>query len=105
MTAEIISAFAVICVAVIESLAAMERKKAKTVREKSERRAEARSRETMLAMQMMDASLELSLSTALAVEEHRLNGEMKSAREKARRAQEEYADFIRDVAAHQFSRI
>ena len=56
-------------------------------------------------MHMMDASLDLALATAAAVEEGKLNGEMKSAREKARRAQEEYQNFVLEVAARQVAKV
>ena len=105
MTAELISAASVVLVAIIEALATIERRSAKGARERMEKREEARAMETRLAMQMMDANLELGLATAIAVEEGKLNGEMKAAKAKAQEAQERYQSFIVDLAAHQVVKI
>lgn len=101
----VISSVALIAVAVIEALALTERRREKYAREKSERRAAERARENRLSMRMMDASLELGLATALAVETGKHNGELHEAREKARAAQEEYESFIMEVAARQVVKI
>ena len=59
-------------------------------RKQTEKRAAIRAKESKLAMKMQDASLSLSLATCIAVERGETNGEMKTARDKAKTAQEEY---------------
>jgi len=71
----------------------------------SERRAAIRAKESKLSMKMQDAGLSLSVATALAVERGETNGEMKTAREKARAAQEEYEDFVHELASEQATSI
>ena len=53
-------------------------------RKLTEKRAAVRAKESKLAMKMQDASLSLSLATCIAVERGETNGEMKTAREKAK---------------------
>jgi len=79
--------------------------RAKRDRKQTERRAAVRAKESKLAMKMQDANLSLSLATALAVERGETNGEMKTAREKARAAQEEYEDFVHELASEQATSI
>ena len=74
-------------------------------RKQSEKRAIIRAKESKLAMKMQDASLSLSLATAIAVERGEPNGEMKTAREKAKTAQEEYEDFVHELASEQATSI
>ena len=74
-------------------------------RKQAEKRAIIRAKESKLAMKMQDASLSLSLATAIAVERGETNGEMKTAREKAKTAQEEYEDFVHELASEQATSI
>ncbi|MGE4485339.1 MAG: hypothetical protein AB7C97_09560 [Oscillospiraceae bacterium] len=101
----LVSSAAVVMVAIIEAWSLKERKSEKRRRERAERLELDRARESRLAMQMMDASLELSLATAIAVEQHKLNGEMKAAKEKAQAAQEEYRVFVLDIASRQIAKV
>lgn len=105
MIEEIISASAVIVVAVIEAFSAIDRRKMKKERENAARRAAIREQESRLSMQMMDAALQLGLATAAAVEQGEITCEMKAARKKAEKAQSEYEKFVRDIAAHQVTKI
>jgi len=95
---EIISGVFALLVVWIEVRATRDRKR-------TERRAAVRAKESKLAMKMQDANLSLSLSTALAVERGETNGEMKTAREKAKAAQEEYEDFVHELASKQATSI
>jgi hypothetical protein len=54
---------------------------------------------------MPDARLSLSLATCIAVERGETNGEMKTARDKAQVAQEEYEDFVHELASEQATSI
>jgi hypothetical protein len=56
-------------------------------------------------MKLADANIELGLATALAVELQHTNGEIKAAQEKAREAQQEYQDFMRELTASQVTNI
>ncbi|MBR6258823.1 MAG: hypothetical protein IKR21_01260 [Oscillospiraceae bacterium] len=105
MRAEIISGLALIAVAVIEALATIERRGIKKSRARTERREAERARENHLAMRMMDANLDLSIATATAVEEGKHDGELKCAREKAKKTQEEYQNFVLEVAARQVAKV
>ena len=104
MTEYIVPAAAAIIVAVIEAIAAADRKRSKDNEAKAAARAERREEEARLSMRMMDASLELGLATALAVENHRMNGEMTLARDNAQEAQAAYRAFIEKVAAAQLAK-
>ena len=74
-------------------------------RKQTEKRAAVRAKESKLAMKMQDASLSLSLATCIAVERGETNGEMKTARDKAQVAQEEYEDFVHELASEQATSI
>jgi hypothetical protein len=95
----IVTAAATVVVAIIESVAARERRTNKHRQEKLDRHAEIRAEESRLSMKMMSASIELGLATALALVEGKLNGEMKRARENAINAQEEYFALVDSLAA------
>ena len=95
---EIISGVFALLVVWIEARATRDRKQ-------TERRAAVRAKESKLAMKMQDANLSLSLATAMAVERGETNGEMKTAREKAKSAQEEYEDFVHELAWEQATSI
>ena len=91
---EIISGVFALLVVWIEVRATRDRKR-------SERFAAIRAKESKLSMKMQDAGLSLSIATALAVERGETNGEMKTAREKAKVAQEEYEDFVHELVSEQ----
>ena len=74
-------------------------------RKQTEKRAAIRAKESKLAMKMQDAGLSLSLATCIAVERGETNGEMKTARDKAKTAQEEYQDFVHELASEQATSI
>ena len=105
MVNEVISGAALVVVAIIEAYAAVTRRRDRHERERREKREEYRAKESSLAMQMMDANLDLGMATALAVEQGTFNGELRAAKEKATRAQERYRDFLREIAAHQVVKI
>ena len=74
-------------------------------RKQAEKHAANRAKESELAMKMQEASLSRSLATCIAVERGETNGEMKTAREKAKTAQEEYEDFVHELASEQATSI
>ena len=95
---EIISGVFALLVVLLELRVARDRKQ-------TEKRAAVRAKESKLAMKMQDASLSLSLATCIAVERGETNGEMKTARDKAKTAQEEYEDFVHEIASEQATSI
>ena len=101
----IISGAALIAVAIIEAIAAGNRRRDKEDKERTRQNEERRAKESRLCMQFMDASLDLGLATALAVENRTVNGEMKAARAKAKRAQAEYDKFIQETASREIAKV
>ena len=101
----LISGVAVVLVAVIEGVAARERKHIKEDRERTERRATVRSEESRLSMELMAASCALSLVMAKKLTGQHTNGDVEEAMQKATTAQEEYAEFLRSVASRQVSKV
>lgn len=101
----LIAAVGTVVVALVEVRAAKDRKRsaaqAKEERERVERRAATRERESRLSMEMMAATCALSLVAAKKLTGMHTNGDVEEAMDKALAAQEDYADFVRDVAAHQ----
>ena len=89
--------FAVI-VAVCEAIAAKDRKRA-------ERHAKLRAEESRLSMQMIDATLQLSIVTANALTNGHNNGNVERARTAAKKASEDYYDFLRKVASSECTKV
>lgn len=101
----ILSPVALILVALIEMRASRDRKVDQAYKSKTERREHQRAEESRLGMQMMDASLELGVATALAVECGKMNGEMHSAKDSAAKAREEYKSFIHKLASAEIAKM
>lgn len=76
MSQYIIPAAAAIIVAIIEALALRDRANVKRANTRTEERAKIRTEESRLSRQLSYVNLELGLATALAVEQHKLNGEV-----------------------------
>lgn len=100
----IIPAMATVVVAIVEGIAARERKKQKIDRTKANERAERRETESRLSMQMADATLQLSIVTANALTGGKNNGNVERARLAAEQAQKDYEEFLRSLAAHQIAK-
>ena len=95
---EIISALALILVAVIETSNLRTRKT-------EEIRRQRRERESRLSMELMSASVDLAFVTSLAVTGGKINGNVEAAQKKAEVAQKAYEDFIKDEAAHAVAKV
>lgn len=100
MYAEIISAIAAIVVAVIEWRASQDRKILKKAQAEAEIRAQQREKESRLSMQMMDATLQLSVVTANALTGGHNNGNVEAARKAAEDASRAYKQFLMETTAH-----
>lgn len=88
----ILPAVATVTVAVVEALAARDRRRAKL---REDRRAE----ESRLSMQMMSATLQLATVTANALTGGHNNGNVERAKSAAEKAEKDYQSFLISVAA------
>jgi hypothetical protein len=96
--------FAVI-VAVIEGIAAKERKQTKRDNERIKRHEQQRAKETKLQMEMNSATLQLCVVTANALTGGKNNGNVERARQAAKEAEEAYNAFIQELAANQVAKL
>lgn len=69
-----------------------------------EARAALRQRESMLSLQLMDATLQLSVVTSNALTGGHNNGNVAKAREAADKAAADFEAFMREVTAHEISK-
>ena len=93
-----------VMVAVIGGLFARNSKKQKVETELIEARAAIRAEESRLSMQLMSASVNLGVVTAVAVKDGKANGNVNEAVSKAHIAQQEYYNFINTLAAKKLSK-
>ena len=96
---EIISAAALIVVAIIEAMAAKDRRKADADRKEILERAKTRAEESKLSMSLQCSTCELSLETAKALRDGHTNGTMDKRVDDAEKALEAYNKFIQEEAA------
>ncbi|MEG2680055.1 MAG: hypothetical protein RR949_08925, partial [Oscillospiraceae bacterium] len=78
---------------------------AKIDRERSEYRAETRARESKLSMDLMSASCALSMVAAKKLTGMHTNGDVEKAMKDATKAQDEYANFVNEVASRQVAKV
>ena len=69
-----------------------------SARKKQERRAEQRSRESRLMLDMIYAGMQLSIGTARAIKNGKSNGEMAAGLEAVNKCSERYSQFIEEIA-------
>lgn len=100
----IISAVVVLLIAFIEWKAKRDRKAITAANRRAEQSMACRAKESLLAMELTDAGISLSIATAIAVTEGKANGEMTEAREKAVKAQTAYNKFIHETAAQEYAK-
>lgn len=96
---EIISAAALVIVAVIEALAAKDRKKADADRKTILQRSEIRAKESKLSMSLMCSTCELGLETTKALRDGCTNGTLDGRMAEAEQALKDYKEFIKEEAA------
>ena len=104
MWGEAIAAAAAIVVAIIELIAARDRRHTKKLVEAAKVRAERREKESRLSMDLMYATCGLSIDTARALREGHTNGTLAGDLDHAKAAMGAYDDFIRQEAAHAVSK-
>ena len=93
----VIAAWAALACAVITSTNSKRHKKA-------EARAELRSRENRLMLDMIYANSQLTIGTALAIKKGRANGELDAGLEAVRNCDEKYQDFLQEIAIHHLTK-
>ena len=98
---DIAASLSTVLVALIGAISMADFKRHRKHEEIAIAHAKLRAEENQLSMKMLSASVALSIATAIAVEEGKLNGEMKEAKQKAQQVQEEYDAFIKQIAAQQ----
>ena len=86
-------------------LAALAERRSSSSVKRAESRAQRREKESRLAMELMYANCSLSLITAKKLTGMHTNGDVEEAMEAAAGAREAYIDFVRDEAAHNFSKV
>lgn len=72
---------------------------AKEMETKAEKREKRREKESLLSMKMMDATMLLSIVSSNALTDGVNNGNVEEARVAAKKAREEYEQFLREVAS------
>lgn len=95
----LINAIVLVVVALIGKTQKAEQAKAEAGRAKAEARAKVREQESRLSMDMMESTSELADVIAIALSGGKLNGNVESARERAKIARENYHDFLHEQAA------
>lgn len=101
---EIISAVALIIVAIIEANAAKDRKKADEDRKTLLKRSEIRAKESKLSMSLMCSTCELGLETTKALRDGCTNGTLNGRMDDAEKALKAYNEFIKEEAADAVSK-
>ena len=92
----LIAAFSAVMVAVFTN-------RIKKENEKVERRSERRKKETMLSLQMMSATMHLSIVCANAVTGGHNNGNVEAAKEEALKAEQAYKEFERELLSEEIA--
>lgn len=94
-----------VLVAVIELIAANERKQNKKDNERLKRHEQQRAKESKLQMEMNSATLQLCVVTANALTGGHNNGNVERARQAAKDAEDAYNAFIQELAANQVAKL
>lgn len=99
----IITAVASIIVAAIGINTAKQNKRTEEANKRAEEHAKLRQQESLLSLRMMDATLQLSVVTSNALTGGHNNGNVERAREAAKKAADDYEEFMRKITAHEVS--
>lgn len=100
-----VSAVALVLVAIIEALAARDRRRYKSDRERAERRAALRARESQLSMEMMSSNNKLTLVIAKKLTGQHTNGDVEEAMHEAQQSQADYQTFLEETTAKQMAKV
>lgn len=94
-----------VLVAIIELIAAKDRKESKRDQERIKRHEQQRAKETKLQMEMNSATLQLCVVTSNALTGGHNNGNVEKARQAAKDAEEAYNAYIQELAANQVAKL
>ncbi len=94
-----------VLVAIIELIAAKDRKQSKKDHERLKRHEQQRAKETKLQMEMNSATLQLCVVTSNALTGGHNNGNVERARQAARDAEDAYNAYIQELAANQVAKL
>lgn len=94
-----------VIVAIIELIAAKDRKESKRDQERIKRHEQQRAKETKLQMEMNSATLQLCVVTSNALTGGHNNGNVEKARQAAKDAEEAYNAYIQELAANQVAKL
>lgn len=94
-----------VLVAIIELIAAKDRKESKRDQERLKRHEQQRVKETKLQMEMNSATLQLCVVTSNALTGGHNNGNVEKARQAAKDAEEAYNAYIQELAANQVAKL
>lgn len=94
-----------VLVAIIELIAAKDRKESKKDQERLKRHEQQRAKETKLQMEMNSATLQLCVVTSNALTGGHNNGNVEMARQAARDAEDAYNAYIQELAANQVAKL
>lgn len=94
-----------VLVAIIELIAAKDRRESKRDQERLKRHEQQRAKETKLQMEMNSATLQLCVVTSNALTGGHNNGNVERARQAARDAEEAYNAYIQELAANQVAKL
>ena len=101
----IITGLFTVLVAIIELIAAKDRKESKKNQERLKRHEQQRAKETKLQMEMNSATLQLCVVTSNALTGGHNNGNVERARQAARDAEDAYNAYIQELAANQVAKL
>lgn len=94
-----------VLVAIIELIAAKDRKQSKKDHERLKRHEQQRAKETKLQMEMNSATLQLCVVTSNALTGGHNNGNVERARQAAKDAEDAYNAYIQELAANQVAKL
>ena len=94
-----------VLVAIIELIAAKDRKQSKKDQERLNRHEQQRAKETKLQMVMNSATLQLCVVTSNALTGGHNNGNVERARQAAKDAEDAYNAYIQELAANQVAKL
>ena len=94
-----------VLVAIIELIAAKDRRQSKKDQERLNRHEQQRAKETKLQMEMNSATLQLCVVTSNALTGGHNNGNVERARQAAKDAEEAYNAYIQELAANQVAKL
>lgn len=94
-----------VLVAIIELIAAKDRKQSKKEHERLKRHEQQRAKETKLQMEMNSATLQLCVVTSNALTGGHNNGNVERARQAAKDAEDAYNAYIQELAANQVAKL